>query len=58
MDWFLYNNGLRHERVKGKRNVIEFDLKNVSAKKHKEKKQVCISFKSIVFIIKHILPLL
>ena len=29
---------------------MEFDLKNVSAKKHKETKQACISFKSIIFV--------
>ena len=29
-------------KLKEKRNVVEFDLKNVSAKKHKERKQACI----------------
>ena len=37
---------------------MDFDLKNVSAKKDKETKQACISFKSIVFVKKYILPLL
>ena len=38
--------------LKEKRNVIKFDLKNVSAKKHKETKKACISFKSIIFVKK------
>ena len=40
--------------VKEKQNFIEFDLRNVSAKKHKETKKTCIIFSSK----KHILPLL
>ena len=47
-----------HVKLKGKRNVIEFELKNVSTEKHKETKQTCILFKSIIFVKKHILPLL
>ena len=39
--------------LKEKRNVIEFDLKNVRAKKHKETKKACISFKSINFVKQH-----
>ena len=31
---------------------MEFDLKNVGAKKYKETKQACISFKSIAFVKK------
>ena len=41
----------RQVKLKEKRNVIEFDLKNVNAKKHKETKKACISFKSI-FLVK------
>ena len=48
----------RHVKLKGKPNVIEFDLKNVSAKKHKETKQSCGLFKSVIFVKKHILSLL
>ena len=40
--------------VKEKQNFIEFDLRNVSAKKYKETKKTCIMFSSK----KHILPLL
>ena len=47
----------RQIKLKEKRNVIEFDLKNVNAKKHKETKQASISFKSIAFVKKHILSL-
>ena len=35
--------------VKEKRNFIEFDLRNVSAKKHKETLKACITFRSIIF---------
>ena len=36
---------------------MEFDLKNVSAKKHKETEKGCISLKSIIFAKKiYILP--
>ena len=45
----------RQAKLKEKRNVIEFDLKNVRAKKHKETKKACISFKSINFVKQHIL---
>ena len=45
-------------KLKEKRNVIEFDLRNVSSEKHKETKKACILFKSIIFVKKHILPLL
>ena len=38
-------------RVKEKRNVMEFHLRTVSAKKHKEIKRACISF---IFIKKNI----
>ena len=48
----------RQVKLKEKRNVIEFDLKNVSAKKHKETKKACILFKSIIFVKKHVLHLL
>ena len=36
---------------KEKQNVIEFDLKNISVKKHKEKKLTCC-LKSIIFVKK------
>ena len=36
---------------KEKRNVIEFDLKNISVKKHKEKK-LAFRLKSIIFVKK------
>ena len=45
-------------KLKEKRNVIEFDLRNVNAKKHKETKKACISFGSIIFVKKYNLPLL
>ena len=48
----------RQVKLKEKRNVLEFDLKEVSAKKHKETKQACISFKCIIFAKKYILLLL
>ena len=48
----------RQVKLKENRNVIEFDMKNLSAKKHKETKEACISFKSIIFVKKQILPLL
>ena len=38
---------------------MEFDLKNVTPKKHKETKKASISFKNLIFVKKkHILPLL
>ena len=40
----------RQVKLKEKWNVIEFDLKNVSVKKHKETKKGFISFKSIIFV--------
>ena len=45
-------------KLKEKWNGIEFDLENASAKKHKETEKAFISFKSIIFVKKHILPLL
>ena len=36
--------------VKEKQNFIEFDLRNVRAKKHKKTKKVCVMFRSIIFI--------
>ena len=33
-------------------------MRNVNAKKHKETKKACISFGSIIFVIKYNLPLL
>ena len=49
--------GVTSIKLKDNRNVIEFDMKNLSAKKHKETKEACISFKSIIFVKKQILPL-
>ena len=40
----------RQVKLIDKRNVIELDLKNVNAKKHKETEKSCISFKSIIFV--------
>ena len=41
----------RQVKLKDKRDVIDFDLKNVSEKKHKETKKACnIYFKSIIFV--------
>ena len=40
----------RQLKLKEKQNVIEFDLQNVTAKKHKEREKACISFKSITFV--------
>ena len=37
---------------------MEFNFRNVCAKKHKVRKKACISFKSIIFAKKHTLPLL
>ena len=33
---------------------MEFDLKNVTPKKHKETKKACISFKNLIFVKKNI----
>ena len=44
----------RQVKLKEKRNIMEFDLKNVSAKKHKETEKGCISLKSIIFAKKKI----
>ena len=30
MDWFLYDNGLRHEKVKGAFNMYEINIFNIS----------------------------
>ena len=43
----------RQVKLKEKQNVIHFDLRNVSAKTHKETKKAFISFKSI-FLLKNI----
>ena len=45
----------RQVKLKEKQNVIEYALRNVSAKKHKQIK-VCNSLKGIIFVKKHILP--
>ena len=44
--------------VKEKRNFIEFDLRNVSGKKHKETSKAFITFRNNIFTKKHIFPLL
>ena len=48
---------VRHH-VKEKQNVIEFDLRSVSAKKHRNKKELVFRLKALFLLKKHILPFL